>query len=121
MQALNPIPTLPEELKQAALDGTLVIFVGAGASRLLGCPSWDGLADLVLESLAKVEIITYGDVERLKYLEARKKLSIAHQIASENGQRIDYEAGMPPLISVLISSGVREGRGNAGRVVISFH
>lgn len=60
MLELYEIPTLPEELKQAALDGTLVIFVGAGASRLLDCPSWDGLADLVLESLEKVEIITCG-------------------------------------------------------------
>jgi len=51
---LKPIPKLPEELKQAALDGTLVIFVGAGASRLLGYPSWDGLADLVLESLSAI-------------------------------------------------------------------
>lgn len=91
MQELNPIPPLPEELKQAALDGTLVLFVGAGASRLLGCPSWDGLADLVLESLAKGETITYGDAERLRYLEARKKFSIAHQIASENEQKIDYK------------------------------
>lgn len=91
MQELNLIPPLPEELKQAALDGNLVLFVGAGASRLLGCPSWDGLADLVLESLARDEIITYGDVERLKHLEARKKLSIAHQIASENGHKIDYK------------------------------
>ena len=88
---MKPIPELPEELRQAALDGTLVIFVGAGASRLLDCPSWDGLADLVLESLAKDEIISYGDVERLKPFEARKKLSIAHQIASRNKQKIDYK------------------------------
>jgi hypothetical protein len=70
LQELNLIPSLPEELKQAAPDGNLILFVGAGASRLLRCPSRNGLADLVLESLARDEIITYGDVERLKHLEA---------------------------------------------------
>ena len=74
MLELHEIPTLPEEIKHSALDGTLVIFVGNGASRLLGCPSWDGLADLVLRQLAQAEIINYGTIQRLQNLEAKKKL-----------------------------------------------
>jgi len=88
---LYEIPTLPEELKQSALDGTLVIFVGNGASRLLGCPSWDGLADSVLSQLAQAEIINYGTIQRLQNLEAKKKLSIAIQIASDESYTIDYQ------------------------------
>ena len=91
MHDLVEIPELPKELKQAVLDGELVIFVGAGVSRLLGCPSWDGLADLVLENLARSEIISFGIVQRLKTLEAKKKLSIAVQIASDKSYSIDYK------------------------------
>jgi len=94
LQELNPIPTLPEELKQAALDGTLVIFVGNGASRLLDCPSWDGLADSVLRQLAQAEIINYGTIQRLQNLEAKKKISVAVQIASDESYPIDYKTAL---------------------------
>ena len=94
MLELYEIPTLPEELKQSALDGNLVIFVGNGVSRLLGCPSWDGLADLVLRQLADAEIINYGTIQRLQNLEAKKKLSIAIQIATDEGYIIDYDSAL---------------------------
>ena len=50
MANLYEIPTLPDEIKDAALDNRLVLFVGAGASRLLDCPSWEGMADSVLNA-----------------------------------------------------------------------
>lgn len=94
MLELYEIPTLPEELKQSALDGNLVIFVGNGVSRLLGCPSWDGLVDSVLGQLAQAEIINYGTIQRLQNLEAKKKLSIAVQIASDEDYVIDYNTAL---------------------------
>ena len=43
----------PPEVIDAALDGKLVVFVGAGVSRLAGLPGWDGWAKGVLEQLVK--------------------------------------------------------------------
>jgi len=91
MAKLYEIPTIPEEIEQAALDGKLILFVGAGVSRLLGCPSWDGLADAVLKELAKSEVITFGDIQSLKGVEAKKKLSVATQIAFDAEYSINYK------------------------------
>ena len=44
---------IPPEIEQAALSGNLVIFVGAGVSKLAGAPSWDEFATKTLEDLAK--------------------------------------------------------------------
>ena len=41
----------PDEIVQAGLNGDLVFFVGAGASMLLGLPSWAGLAEKALNDL----------------------------------------------------------------------
>ena len=40
-----PIPRIPDGLRQAAQRGRLVIFVGAGISKLAGCPDWSEFAD----------------------------------------------------------------------------
>jgi len=42
------IPQLPPGLKEAALRGRLIPFVGAGASMIAGCPSWSEFADRTL-------------------------------------------------------------------------
>lgn len=47
----------PDEIVQAGLNGDLVLFVGAGASMLLGLPSWRGLASKVLEDLVHAEYL----------------------------------------------------------------
>lgn len=91
MDNLYEIPRLPPEVVEAAEDGRLVIFIGAGASRLMGCPSWDGLADGVLRTIAVAEIISYGDLDSLKNLDARKKLSVATNIAEQARFTIDYK------------------------------
>ena len=41
---LREIPDIPPEIQQAALNGDLVLFVGAGVSMLVGLPSWSDLA-----------------------------------------------------------------------------
>jgi len=42
---ISPIPPIPEGLREAAQRGTLIPFVGAGASKLAGCPGWNEFAD----------------------------------------------------------------------------
>ena len=81
---LREIPDLPDEIRQAALDGDLVLFVGAGVSMLVNLPSWLSLASKALEELRQKGFLNYSDVEQLKALDPRKQLSIAELICSEN-------------------------------------
>lgn len=81
---LREVPELPEEIRQAALDGDLVLFVGAGVSMLVGLPSWDGLAFKALDELRQKGCLNYSELEQIKGLEPKKQLSIAELIAKEN-------------------------------------
>lgn len=86
---LREIPDLPSEIGQAALDGDLVLFVGAGVSILAGLPSWDDLALKVLEDLRQKKYLNYSELEQLKSLDPKKKLSIAEQITKDNSIPFD--------------------------------
>jgi hypothetical protein len=45
---LLQIPDVPQGLREAALRGNLIPFIGAGVSILAGCPGWNDFADAVL-------------------------------------------------------------------------
>lgn len=92
------IPSIPSEVEMAANECSLVIFVGAGVSRLVGCPSWDEFANSALEQLATNtnKPITFSDVQQLSHLDAKKRLSIAHQIAEAGNYQFDYKALIEP-------------------------
>jgi len=82
---LREIPDIPPEIQQAALNGDLVLFVGAGVSMLVGLPSWSGLASSVLNDLREKGYINYSELEQLTPLDPKKQLSIAELISEENG------------------------------------
>ena len=82
---LREIPDISPEIQQAALNGDLVLFVGAGVSMLVGLPSWNDLAWSVLNDLREKGYINYSELEQLKTLDPKKQLSIAELIAEENG------------------------------------
>jgi len=86
---LREVPDLPSEIRQAASDGGLVLFVGASVSMLVGLPSWKDLALLVLEDLRKKGCLNYSELEQLKDLDPKRQLSIAELIAKENGFPFD--------------------------------
>ena len=71
---LSNDPSLPDEIIQAALNGNLILFIGAGISRLLDLPSWSGLADKIMEDLRKKEFLDYSEIQQLKTLDAKKRL-----------------------------------------------
>ncbi|HVN96880.1 MAG TPA: SIR2 family protein [Syntrophorhabdaceae bacterium] len=79
----------PDEIVQAGLIGDLIFFVGAGASMLLGLPSWSGLAVKVLEDLRKNGYLNYSEIEQLNRLDPKKQLSIAQLIAKDNNYELD--------------------------------
>ena len=91
---LPQIPKVPDPILEAAKDCTLVIFVGAGVSRLMGCPSWSQCAEAALRQLADDGAITYGDIQQLSHLDPKKRLSIALQISESAEKPLEFE----PLI-----------------------
>ena len=89
VQDLREIFDPPDEIIQAGLNGELIIFVGAGVSMLLKLPSWDDLANKALDELRKMKYLNYSEIDQLKQLNPKKKLSIARLIADENKIKID--------------------------------
>lgn len=86
---LKTLPPVPGEIIEAAKDGRLVLFVGAGASMMVGMPSWGGLAVAALNSLVESGCINYSELEQLKKLDPKKQLSIADFISQEKGIPLD--------------------------------
>jgi hypothetical protein len=88
--AFDPAPTLPPEIENAAQSGELVVFVGAGISKLVKCPTWDEFATGVLEQLVP-KGISYYELSQIKQIpDPKKRLSIAKIIAERKGIAIDY-------------------------------
>jgi len=79
----------PDEIIEAGLSGDLVLFVGAGASMLLGLPSWSGLAYKVLDDLRQNGFLNYSEIEQINGLDPKKQLSIAYAIAEDSGFNLD--------------------------------
>lgn len=81
---IKDIPDVHKQIKVAARSGRLVLFIGAGVSRIIGCPSWDEFAHLQLKDLYyEKRTINYHEYTNLKTLDARKLLSICRQIYKE--------------------------------------
>jgi hypothetical protein len=85
-------PEVPEEVENAAQSGELVVFVGAGISRLINCPGWDAFAGAVLRQLVPHGIDYYelSQIEAIK--DPKKRLSIARIVATKKKIQIDYES-----------------------------
>lgn len=76
-------PSVPEEIIEAAKAGRLVVFVGAGVSRLAGSPSWKELALSWLEHLYSHNAIDYYEKEKLQLFDARRLLTLCEIIQQE--------------------------------------
>src|SRR5690348_14317970 len=86
---------IPERLREAALFRELILFIGAGVSRLAGCPGWDEFADKALVQLVEKGKLNYSELEQIKTLSPRVKLSIARIVEADTGASIDYQALLP--------------------------
>lgn len=89
----------PDQLiKDAAKHGELVVFVGAGASILCGSPDWRGYANKVVGVLEKERVLSFLEAEQLRGLgDSRRTLSIAIDLAKEQGLDIDFDSILHPI------------------------
>jgi hypothetical protein len=90
------IPNVPEGIAEAAQRGTLIPFVGAGASRLAGCPGWGEFADGALRNLVKEGKFSHAQLAQIAHLNPRVKLSIALGLHKEHGLPIKFQTLLHP-------------------------
>ena len=93
---LKLVPDVPEALREAAQAGSLVPFVGAGASCLAGCPNWNDLADKSIQYFVDARRFTHGQFAQVKQLPARIRMSIALALEQENQIEIDLRSLLHP-------------------------
>src|SRR5215471_14681457 len=91
-----PIPRIPKGLQEAAQLGNLIPFIGAGVSRLAGCPDWAQFADSALKWLVDKGKFTYSQFDQIKGLSPRIKLSLARILERENDIHIDFDKLLHP-------------------------
>jgi SIR2-like domain len=84
------IPPIPEGLREAAQRGTLIPFVGAGASKLAGCPNWAEFAEAVLRYFISQGKLTHNQLAQLSRLSPRVKLSVASALQEEHQIPINF-------------------------------
>lgn len=97
MSDIHEIPQIRPQIKTAAENGSLAIFLGAGVSRIYGCDSWRELANrLVRRCFSErkkdgTPLITYKEKEYLlNEVNSKKVLTICKSILKENGLHDKY-------------------------------
>lgn len=91
----------PQLIKDAAKHGELVIFVGAGASKLCGSPNWQEFANQIVSTLESAGKLSFLEAEQLRNLgDARRTLSIAVNLATESETKvpINYDKILHPSV-----------------------
>ncbi len=87
------ITTIPDGIMDAASRGTLILFIGAGVSQIIGGPTWKQFAEKYLEHLYDHKCITYHEFANLRELnDARKILSICENISKRENITPDLKS-----------------------------
>ena len=92
----SEIPIIPPVIIEAASAGRLVLFVGAGVSRLAGGPSWSRSAENALEEIVEKRLIPFAEAEQLRREHPKKKLSIAMDISQDARSVLDFDRIFSP-------------------------
>jgi len=86
-----------DDIKKASHDGSLVIFIGAGVSKLYGCPIWSEAAICMLDQLYSLGIINHYLYDNLKKEPSPKKIiTICKNLLAAEGKNIDYKSIYQP-------------------------
>ena len=95
-EEILPNPPLPDGLREAAQRGTLIPFIGAGASRIAGCPGWSEFADGALRFFVEEGKFSHKQLAQIGHLNPRVKLSIALGLEKEHPTRINFRQLLHP-------------------------
>jgi len=89
---IPPIPELPIQIIEAINDNRLVVFIGAGVSRLIGCMGWDQLAKNLVNKCYDTKkqdgskCISFKEKDTLLQEKDHKKtITICYGILKKNG------------------------------------
>jgi hypothetical protein len=86
-ERIFPIPKLPDEIKKAVNRDRLVVFIGAGVSRIIGCKGWSELGDKLVDVCFDGNCINHREKVALNREKTpKKKISIVRHILSEQKQ-----------------------------------
>lgn len=89
-------PPIPDRLRLAARQGTLIPFIGAGVSQLGGCPGWDEFASATLRFFVQEGKLSHAQLDQLSGLSARVKLAVALGLEEEHKLAIKFEELLHP-------------------------
>lgn len=87
---IYPIPEIPTKIKSAVSDEKLVVFIGAGVSRIIGCFGWKELADYLVDISYEKKLLNHWEQGRLKNNDPRKIISILKNVL----EPCDYERAL---------------------------
>lgn len=100
----SPIPTVPDEIRDAVNSGTLAVFIGAGVSRLVGCEGWDTLAKNLVSRCHEKGIINFMEKETLSRVPDHKKtITICHHLFKNKN--------LPDIFFEEMNKSLKEGGG----------
>lgn len=92
IERILPIPILPPGIKEAVDRGSLVVFIGAGVSRILGCKGWTELANDLIEVCFQKGLINYKEKKALvQDGNQKKKISVCYQILEKQPGTTFYD------------------------------
>jgi len=84
-------PKIPQPILKAIEDGNLAIFIGAGASQVIGCWSWKKLATNLIKKCYEKRCINYRQRQILSgYNDYKKIITICRSILLKNGYKKDF-------------------------------
>jgi len=95
---ISEIPEVPQEIIDAVNDKNLLVFIGAGVSRIVGGPSWEILAQKLIGACYGdgEDKISYFECEEVKKNNPKKIISIAKRILGNSQYREKVKEFLKP-------------------------
>ena len=91
-QKITKNPEIPTELIEAAKELKLVVFVGAGASQIIGCSSWGEFSkDLIMHGCKEGYINCETATKLLEISDNREKVTKMKLLFEENNDKASFE------------------------------
>lgn len=91
---------LPEHIIKAIDQRTLVIFIGAGVSKLCGLPSWDEMASRMINECTSLNISSEHKEQYSKISDPREKISLMHAIYNKENNESEFYAQIKKILTI---------------------